>query len=355
MKPFFASAIVTVLLVPACGEQPSSPQDALATSTSAASSATTSMTFRRGSGALDVGREVCDERRDPRLQNVTAVIMEGLRPADVTAQLTPSATDGPSLTIRVNGTSDVLATQFFVTNGEDCWSGVREIDWLGGAVWRSVADVASAGSSCASTCGERAKSGCWCDDKCASHGDCCADKTTVCAAPKLLAGSCAGACGGPGSGRCYCDDRCVAQGDCCADRAPLCASSGFVGTERADDLVFDRTPAQPHFRGEDWGGHTIRYNYRRLVDSHPECVEHTRDGGSLLRIVMRSQLGTAPAVEQIVSGFDTSATPIAFHGDIALTSRGVDLNLRFRCGRGRNHDDAFDDNNGRGYSVYIPR
>lgn len=107
MKPFLASAIFTALVVPACSEQPGSPQDSLATSTSAASSTTTSITFRRGSGALDVGREICDDRRDPRQQNLTAVTMEGLRLADVTAQLTPSATDGPRLTIRVNGTSDV--------------------------------------------------------------------------------------------------------------------------------------------------------------------------------------------------------------------------------------------------------
>lgn len=348
MKLILASVASAALILGACSSG-NGNEEAASSSSEALSSA---IRFRRGSGAVEAGREVCDESRDPATQNRTTVILSGLVPSDVETTLSPSPTQGPELVLRIKGRSDVLTTRFFQTRGEDCWAGVKKISWDNGDVWRSIADARpeSAGS-CASSCGHRSPDGCYCDDACAKKGDCCADKAATCDSPKPVTGSCAGRCGGAGTGTCHCDEKCAAKGDCCADRQPLCAGDGGLGTVGSADLVFDRTRSAQH-SGEDWTGHTVRYDYRRLVDTHPECVEPTSDGGSVVRIVMTSKLGSAPAVEQVVSGFSTSASaPITIQRDVALTTRGTTLNLKFRCGRG----DARDDNDGRGYAVFIIR
>lgn len=275
----------------------------------------TAVTFARGAGAVDIGREVCDERRDPSAQNTTRIAMVGLYPSDVVATLAPSPTAGPELTLRIKGTSDVLTTRFFATRGEDCWAGVKEIGWANGKVWRSTLSV-----------------------------------------PRPPAGSCAGRCGRSGSDRCYCDDRCTDKGDCCVDYQPLCKGDGYGEAGSPLDLVFDRTRTQPHFTGEDWSGTAVRYDFHRLVDAHPECVERTSDGGSLARIYMDTKLGAGPTVTQVVSGYGTSpAQPVALNREVALTVRGVDLKLAFRCGPAPAHAAAFDDNGGAGYSVYVTR
>lgn len=311
-------AVSAVLAASGCSAADTAPDDESPGEASSAAHGTTKITFRRRSGAVTAGRETCDESRDPRLQNTTVVDMRHLVPGDVIATASPSASNGPMLSLLIRGTDDVLTTRFFTTQGEDCWAGVREIDWDDGTVWRSVADATPA-------------------------------------AKRPPPGSCAGKCRGRGSDRCYCDDRCAEKGDCCGDYKPLCVEDPG-GPAGPLDLVFGADGGAPRFPPEDWMGNTVRYDYRRLSDAHPECVERTADGGSVLRIVMRSKLGNEPAVEQVVSGFSTSPrTPLSINRDVVLSRRGVDLNLSFRCGAGRNHNDAFDDDGGRGYSVFITR
>jgi hypothetical protein len=109
--------------------------------------------------------------------------------------------------------------------------------------------------SCAGVCGDASPDGsCFCDESCASFGDCCADvcdecselescggpppgctddgdcaagetcntATGACEAP--ITGSCAGACGAEGSGNCFCDESCFAFGDCCEDVCDVCSA-----------------------------------------------------------------------------------------------------------------------------------
>lgn len=80
----------------------------------------------------------------------------------------------------------------------------------------------AANGSCQYSCGEYGGNGCWCDDYCATAGDCCADFTSSCGS---YGGSCAGACGGASYG-CYCDALCTQYGDCCSDYGTQCAGLG---------------------------------------------------------------------------------------------------------------------------------
>ena len=77
--------------------------------------------------------------------------------------------------------------------------------------------------SCVGNCGDEAPAGCWCDENCAAFGDCCAD---VCEACDIGCppdpDSCVGNCGEEAPGGCWCDDNCVSFGDCCSDYADVC-------------------------------------------------------------------------------------------------------------------------------------
>jgi len=73
------------------------------------------------------------------------------------------------------------------------------------------------GGSCLGSCGGSAGS-CWCDDSCASFGDCCADKGQICdPGPN----SCVEACGA-NAGACWCDASCISFGDCCVNKIEEC-------------------------------------------------------------------------------------------------------------------------------------
>ncbi len=72
-------------------------------------------------------------------------------------------------------------------NNNECASGTTCVNNVGPtygfASWVDVC-VASGGgggpNSCVGNCGSQASGGCWCDSQCASFGDCCADKVSVC-------------------------------------------------------------------------------------------------------------------------------------------------------------------------------
>jgi hypothetical protein len=76
--------------------------------------------------------------------------------------------------------------------------------------------------SCKEICGKKAVSGCWCDEKCADYGDCCADKAEQCDEKPA---SCAGHCGSSNPEGCFCDDKCAQYGDCCSDKTEVCDES----------------------------------------------------------------------------------------------------------------------------------
>ena len=42
-------------------------------------------------------------------------------------------------------------------------------------VTQTIPAAQTAVHSCAGSCGDKSPDGCWCDSKCTSHGDCCAD------------------------------------------------------------------------------------------------------------------------------------------------------------------------------------
>ncbi len=51
----------------------------------------------------------------------------------------------------------------------------------GFASWVDVCEAPSNNpNSCSGNCGSQAPGGCWCDSACASFGDCCSDKTSIC-------------------------------------------------------------------------------------------------------------------------------------------------------------------------------
>lgn len=103
--------------------------------------------------------------------------------------------------------------------------------------------------SCDNSCGGSVTVGeqtCWCDDMCATYGDCCTDVATECpttgggtgggsdtgsggtgTGSGSTAATCAGHCGStdpvPGSSpECYCDASCETYGDCCGDFDSTC-------------------------------------------------------------------------------------------------------------------------------------
>ncbi len=216
-------------------------------------------------------------------------------------------------------------------------------------------------ASCRGACGDRSPDGCWCDDKCASYGDCCPDMNMECPTP-LTAGSCAGRCGGEGSEGCWCDERCEREGDCCSDYVPLCVLDGMVGEDVANALVFGPEGGPPRFSGEDFTGRSVQYSYRRLTDAHPECVERTADGGSVVRVVLETwytqgrddDTRTNYRETMFVSGFSTTPTvEVPIRKSLQLLS-GKNLHLRFRCGAAPGFDAAYDGPE-HGYVVYIIR
>ncbi len=120
-----------------------------------------------------------------------------------------------------------------VQNGDCC--GDRE------AVCGASADDGAAppppAASCEGACGSSTAIAvgdgkeCYCDVDCVDAQDCCADFAQVCGEPEPpepAPGSCAQACGssdpidvGDGT-QCYCDDFCATNGDCCADLDAVC-------------------------------------------------------------------------------------------------------------------------------------
>jgi hypothetical protein len=116
-------------------------------------------------------------------------------------------------------------------------------------------------NSCSGKCWGGA-SGCYCDESCSSAGDCCPDFVAVCpdvmglptfsptemptGPPTNSLASCAGMCGG-GSMGCYCDDACASAGDCCTDYSTQCAgavsSDPFIAYESVVEPPFDVPPA----------------------------------------------------------------------------------------------------------------
>src|SRR3989339_902903 len=79
-----------------------------------------------------------------------------------------------------------------------------------------------ASKSCVGQCGAKAPGGCWCDEKCAQFGDCCADKGSACDGAAL---TCQGACGEQAASGCWCDAECERFGDCCPDKLERCGNS----------------------------------------------------------------------------------------------------------------------------------
>jgi secreted trypsin-like serine protease len=59
-------------------------------------------------------------------------------------------------------------------------TGLTTGDEDGGAGDGDTSDGGADPKSCEGWCGEQAPGGCWCDDTCASDGDCCADVAAVC-------------------------------------------------------------------------------------------------------------------------------------------------------------------------------
>jgi len=101
-----------------------------------------------------------------------------------------------------------------------------------------------AADSCSGSCGDKAPSGCWCDEQCAKYGDCCSDKAAVCDAPPEPEPepepepapepepepepeptyACTGFCGDKAPSGCWCDSACANYGDCCQDKVLACGN-----------------------------------------------------------------------------------------------------------------------------------
>jgi hypothetical protein len=67
----------------------------------------------------------------------------------------------------------------------ECASGTTCVNDVGPNYgWASWVDVCEGSApdpnSCVGNCGGQAPGGCWCDSSCASYGDCCSDKVSVC-------------------------------------------------------------------------------------------------------------------------------------------------------------------------------
>jgi hypothetical protein len=164
-------------------------------------------------------------------------------------------------------------------------------DAPGEAADRGPLGKADAPGSCAADdgddfCGGKSDGACWCDDLCASYGDCCGDKQPVCdgvdpgpalcmsddaceagqvcdhaeclsncppgmVCPAVCWGqcadapavpdTCAGACGGKSEGSCWCDDLCSEYGDCCEDYDAACTEPVASCDEIVEDFLAETT------------------------------------------------------------------------------------------------------------------
>ncbi len=82
--------------------------------------------------------------------------------------------------------------------------------------------------SCEGICGGQADSGCWCNEACVEHGDCCSDYASACSGGNGGgaggANSCQGKCGDDYDPElnCQCNDRCAEFGNCCDDYNSVC-------------------------------------------------------------------------------------------------------------------------------------
>ena len=85
------------------------------------------------------------------------------------------------------------------------------------------AHVPTPAGSCAGACGGiGVDQGCYCDDNCAAFGDCCADKTTICAPGER---ACDNLCAGQAPEGCHCDADCAYYGDCCPGYFDSCGTA----------------------------------------------------------------------------------------------------------------------------------
>lgn len=75
------------------------------------------------------------------------------------------------------------------------------------------------GVGCADSCGKQSPQGCWCDAKCSTLGDCCADKVEQCEGHTA---TCKDTCGAKSADGCWCDPTCAQYGDCCPDKKEVC-------------------------------------------------------------------------------------------------------------------------------------
>lgn len=84
-------------------------------------------------------------------------------------------------------------------------------------------------ASCVNLCGGQAPAGCFCDEECEAHGDCCSDKAAACDAQPA---SCDGLCGQKHPSGCFCDAGCALYGDCCEGAVESCASRACQSNEQ---------------------------------------------------------------------------------------------------------------------------
>jgi hypothetical protein len=75
-------------------------------------------------------------------------------------------------------------------------------------------------NSCLGHCETVSPSGCWCDESCATYGDCCPDKQATC---DETTPSCENTCGRKSTDGCWCDENCANYGDCCPDIQTACS------------------------------------------------------------------------------------------------------------------------------------
>jgi hypothetical protein len=144
-----------------------------------------------------------------------------------------------------------------------------------------------AAGTCSNHCGAKDPiSQCWCDDSCALHGDCCADKDMMCGKPKQhspapagMAMSCQNNCGLESKsqfGTCWCDAMCEKNGDCCADYKSACANTMFgAGLIGDNGLGFAsqyppmfNAPAAPQFGAAPFAPYQPQMSYGQMFYGH---------------------------------------------------------------------------------------